>query len=192
MTRDALDGSRLISVALLRPGYETMYHTLNAPIHEIVCVGRIFKEERLADGRYNFLLRGHSRAKIVEEDKDLPYRRAKLEPLIPKALPCEVEVELRRSIVELLGDKSAAGLAAQINWLNLVERPGASFSDLVDILAASILNCPQERQRFLEQVCAAKRAQCLCALLQSLQYDVEKLEPGTIRPRTWPPGTSNN
>src|SRR5262249_62076174 len=37
------------------------------PIHAVVCVGRVLQEERLADGRYNLLLRGLSRARVREE-----------------------------------------------------------------------------------------------------------------------------
>ena len=109
MTQDALEGSRLMAVAMLRSGYETLYHTPNAPVHETVCVGRICREEQLPDGRFNFLLQGLSRARIIEEDRGLSYRRAKLEPLVPKTLPCEVEIALRKNLLEL---PSAVALAA--------------------------------------------------------------------------------
>src|SRR5213080_2405252 len=54
---DALDDDRLIALALLRPGWEEDYHK-KPPIHEMVCLGRINNEEKLADGRYNLLLHG--------------------------------------------------------------------------------------------------------------------------------------
>src|SRR3954471_21363862 len=66
MTVDALAGDRLIGMALPRPGWENDYVGKPA-IHPVVCVGRILAEQRLADGRFNILLRGLRRARVVEE-----------------------------------------------------------------------------------------------------------------------------
>src|SRR6266850_1100925 len=66
LTADALAGDRLVTMALLVPGWEDQYH-LSPPIHPVVCVGRIHQEECLADGRYNLLLQGLSRARVAEE-----------------------------------------------------------------------------------------------------------------------------
>src|SRR6266545_6172021 len=66
MTADALAGDRLIAMALLRPGWEPDYEKV-PPIYPVVCLGRIVADQRLEDGRYRLLLRGLSRAGIVEE-----------------------------------------------------------------------------------------------------------------------------
>lgn len=80
MTADALRGSRRIAMALLRPGWEKNYHGRPA-IEPVVCVGAILSHEKLPDGRYNFLLQGQTRAAIVREYGDEPYRVAMLKPL---------------------------------------------------------------------------------------------------------------
>jgi Lon protease-like protein len=80
MTADALSGPRQIAMALLRPGWERNYHGRPA-IERIVCVGTILSHEKLADGRYNFLLQGQTRARIVREQDESPHRIATLEPL---------------------------------------------------------------------------------------------------------------
>ena len=78
---DALEDDRLVTMALLRPGWEEDYHN-SPPIHPVVCVGQITQEERLTDGRYNFVLQGLSRARIVEElTTDRLYRMANVELL---------------------------------------------------------------------------------------------------------------
>src|SRR4051794_36501753 len=78
---DALAGDRLITMALLRPGWESEYH-LSPAIHPVVCVGRITQEERLPDGRYTLLLQGLGRARVVEElETDRLYRVARIEAL---------------------------------------------------------------------------------------------------------------
>lgn len=81
MTADALQGTRQIAMALLQPGWVKCYYS-KPPIESVVCVGTILTHERLADGRYNFLLQGTSRARITREVGNRPYRLAELEPLI--------------------------------------------------------------------------------------------------------------
>src|SRR5262245_9885597 len=80
MTHDVLAGNKQLAMALLRPGWEKDYYQKPA-IEPVVCIGKIVSHERLADGKYNFLLQGHTRATIVREVGDEPYRQAILQPL---------------------------------------------------------------------------------------------------------------
>jgi len=80
MTADALRGPKRIAMALLRPGWEKNYHG-RPSIEPVVCVGDIISHERLEDGRYNFLLRGYRRARLVREYGDEPYRVGWLEAI---------------------------------------------------------------------------------------------------------------
>ncbi|HXX93988.1 MAG TPA: LON peptidase substrate-binding domain-containing protein, partial [Planctomycetota bacterium] len=45
MTRGALEGERLIGMALLKPGWEGDYYG-NPDVHEVIGVGKIIEEER--------------------------------------------------------------------------------------------------------------------------------------------------
>src|SRR5687768_15383367 len=67
MTADALMGDKTIAMALLKPGWEKSYYGRPA-IEPVVCVGRILSHEKLADGKYNFLLQGVQRARIIREN----------------------------------------------------------------------------------------------------------------------------
>jgi uncharacterized protein len=80
MTADAVRGHRQVAMALLRRGWERDYYG-RPVIDPVVCVGTIVSHERLADGRYNFLLEGRARARVVREIGTEPYRLAELEPL---------------------------------------------------------------------------------------------------------------
>jgi len=80
MTADAIRGSKRIAMALLRDGWEKNYHGQPA-IEPVVCVGDILSHEKLPDGRYNFLLRGYKRARLLREYGDEPYRVGWLEEL---------------------------------------------------------------------------------------------------------------
>src|SRR6266446_7051837 len=79
MTMDALSGDRLITMVLLKPGFEAEYENC-PPLYSVVCVGKIIVDYRLEDGRYNILLRGISRARIIKElSGDKLYRTAQVE-----------------------------------------------------------------------------------------------------------------
>jgi len=97
MMADALRGRRQIAMALLRPGWERDYHG-KPTIDPVVCVGNILSHERLPDGKYNLLLQGQSRARIVSErDSDTPYRLAELEALAEtEAPPADMDAERER------------------------------------------------------------------------------------------------
>src|SRR5438034_6247945 len=59
MTADALAGNGQIAMAVLLPGWEKSYYARPA-IEPVVCVGAIISHEKLADGKYNFLLQGQA------------------------------------------------------------------------------------------------------------------------------------
>src|SRR5215831_19150370 len=85
MTAEALAADRLIGMVLLRPGWEREYEGRPA-VYPIGCSGVITHVERLSDGRYNIVLRGLERFRILEEDNGRAYRRAIVEPLADAAL----------------------------------------------------------------------------------------------------------
>ncbi|MBI4383173.1 MAG: LON peptidase substrate-binding domain-containing protein [Nitrospinae bacterium] len=78
MTADALKGNKLIGMVLLRPGWEEHYFE-NPEILSVGCVGTIDRSTLLEDGKYNIILRGLSRFRIVAELRGKSYRRAEVE-----------------------------------------------------------------------------------------------------------------
>jgi uncharacterized protein len=83
MVADALASDRLIGMVLLRPGWERDYEG-RPPVYPIGCSGVITHVERLADGRYNIVLRGLERFRIAGEEDGKAYRRASIEPLVER------------------------------------------------------------------------------------------------------------
>src|SRR5829696_2396771 len=96
MTADVIVGDKTVAMALLKPGWEKSYHGRPA-IEPVVCVGRILSHEKLPDGKYNFLLQGVQRARIIAELEGKPYRVAELRRLeqVP-ALEIDLDDERRR------------------------------------------------------------------------------------------------
>src|SRR6516162_5413416 len=66
MVGDALASDKLFAIALLRSESEKASDS-HPPVHQVACLGRILADQRLPDGRYNLLLRGLSRVRIIEE-----------------------------------------------------------------------------------------------------------------------------
>jgi ATP-dependent Lon protease len=81
MLEDSLATDRLIAMALLEPGWETDYES-RPPVAQYACLGKVVTHHRLKDGRYNLLLMGVGRVRIVEEMQPLrSFRQAKVELL---------------------------------------------------------------------------------------------------------------
>src|SRR2546430_17419501 len=79
MVADALSGDRAIGMAMIKPGWET-----GGPTPEILPVGgagRIVEAEELSDGRYNIVLEGEFRYRVVAESPPSPYRLAEVEEI---------------------------------------------------------------------------------------------------------------
>jgi uncharacterized protein len=66
LTEDALAQDKLIAMAVLAEGWEDDYEGRPA-LHPVACLGRIATHERLPDGRFNLLLLGLRRVKLVRE-----------------------------------------------------------------------------------------------------------------------------
>lgn len=139
MTRDVLDSNGLIAMAVFDgEGYKSDYEG-NPPIRPHVCVGYIVRHQRLDDGRYNILLQGLARAKIVEEHDHTPYRVAMLEPIEgPRVMEIDFD-ESRARIEGLINDPLLLALQpveAVRNWLDK-EIPTVALTDLAILTVCS-------------------------------------------------------
>ncbi len=99
LVADALASHRTVGMTLLRPGYHADYHG-RPPIYALGCAGTIVEEELLEDGRYNIVLQGRERFRVVEEQGGAPYRLAVVERL--EELACDIEA-LRQTRERLEG-----------------------------------------------------------------------------------------
>jgi Lon protease-like protein len=185
---DALDDDRLIAMALLRPGWEQEYHN-RPPIHDTVCVGKIRQEESLPDGRYNLLLQGVCRARVVEEiDSDKMYRLARVElcPDEPVASPTEEETlrdRLGRGVLPFF----SAHPPAMEQLRGLIASPIA-LGSLCDIFCFALALETEDKQRLLAECDTGRRVRLLLDLLDG------KTPPSTQEPprRRYPPEFSPN
>jgi Lon protease-like protein len=132
MTADVLTSHRQIAMALLMRGWEKDYYGRPA-VESVVCVGTILSHEQLADGRYNFLLRGHMRARIVREVGEGPYRQGVLEPVVETRAGEMALSEARERLIEMFERAAYAALpgGAQIRQMLGTDVPTAAIADLL-------------------------------------------------------------
>jgi Lon protease-like protein len=102
LVEDALASDRTIGMALLKPGYEAEYHG-RPEIYPLGCAGTIVQEERLDDGRYNIVLHGRQRFRIVGEEPGQPYRVGLVEALVDPAGDHGSLEQIQARVIEAVG-----------------------------------------------------------------------------------------
>jgi len=189
MMADALDGDRLLSIVLLKPGWEEDYH-LKPAIHSVACVGRIVKEELLPDGRYNLLLHGLARARIIEEmPSDKLYRTAQVE-LLQDVLPAspQADAALREQMARVV----PAWFVGETKTLRQVEKWLASelpTGTLADVFAFALPLPAEFKQGLLEEVNVQRRVE---RLLEGVANWLPAPPPALAAGRRFPPDFSPN
>jgi uncharacterized protein len=150
MVSDALEGDRRIRMVLLKPGWEPLYEK-QPPIYPIGCSGAIVHSVRLEDGRYNIVLRGIERVRILDEDHTRSYRQAMVEA-VPDAPLTAADLDTlsrtRARLETMLADSSMPDL------------------ELVHTLAQALDLEPLEKQALLERENLYLRAQSLAELIE--------------------------
>lgn len=168
MMADALAGDRVISVALLKPGFEPLYYTRRAPIHPVICVGKILESEQVKDGNYNLLLRGVVRANIVDELPDRTYRQVRIEPVETFCSGDDARSsELREQLFSAIRGNPAVDPELRRQWLRLREAE-LDLDELTDLLAAGVPAEAELRQCLLDEADASARAALLLDQLRTL------------------------
>ena len=164
MVGEALEGDRIIGMTLLKPGWEDDYEG-RPPVYPIGCAGLITHAERLADGRFNIVLRGLEKFRLLGEDPSKPYRLARVEPLDEPS--CREIATMRTERRKLEHMILAAGRAdATREDLSSITPPSMPDEDFVNALAQYLNFDPLEKQALLEVPDALARCRSVIDLLE--------------------------
>jgi Lon protease-like protein len=161
MVTEALEGDRIIGMVLLRPGWEANYEGRPA-VYPIGCAGLITHAEPLPDGRFNIVLRGLEKFRIVGEDTDRDYRVGRIETLMEEIDEVErtnVRAERRRLEALLVPQPEGRGTDPKVP-------PSMADEDLVNALAQYLELEPVEKQALLEREGLLARCRALIELLE--------------------------
>jgi Lon protease-like protein len=162
MVTDALDASGQIAMAVFDGrDWKQQYHG-RPPIRPAVCIGHIAQHEKLADGRYNIILRGVCRARVIKElaprDARL-YREAMLEPIGLEQDETPTLRALRVSIERDLDAGSLARLADGATLLEYVRDDDIPTAALLELISFTLVKDREKRYRLLEEGDADARAE---------------------------------
>ncbi len=159
MTADALAGDRMLAVATLAS--EEGATQDRAPIHPIAGAGFVDAAAQLPNGRYDILVRGLARVRLVEEiDNGKPYREFRaelLEDVYPAGGPDALDQQRTAlescvlQLAEVLPAESGAAKLAEV--AARIESPSA----LADLVAAAVVSDPAQRIAIIEELDVAKR-----------------------------------
>ena len=179
---DAKDDDGLVGMALLKPGWEDDYQG-DPPIHPIVCIGRMLRQQRLPSGNYDVLLYGLFRARIVEELASEPYRRARVEILEDRALPVQAETiakRMHRALDLVPGRKSVIWeMRRMANQLRGIDATPGRYADAV--ANASDLQ-HEDRYQLLAEADVLRRLEQLIEMLEVRAYTGAPRTPRGTRP----------
>ena len=154
MVADALAGDRTIGMAMLYPGWEAAGE--DPRIHAVGGAGEIVESERLEDGRYNIILVGRFRYRVVEEAPANPYRIARVEEVESVPFPSrDEEQRITRAATALFGN------VAQELELPPLPDDVLSPERLASEIALRLRYTPPELQAILETDSLASRFETL-------------------------------
>lgn len=172
MVSDALSGEERIGMCLLKPGWETSYYG-SPPVHEYGTMGVIEDVVPLEDGRYNLVLNGVVRYRMIEHVSEQPYRVARV-VAAPEEQPTPMDawahrewlVELSNRYMEVLPDQEP-----------VPELASANLESLTNALVMALQLTPQDRQFLLELGGIVDRAGKIAEALEEKLEAIEFLKP---------------
>src|SRR6266540_914409 len=137
LVKDALLGDRIVAIPSLFGKSDA--HALRPPLRAVCGAGIIESEDRYDDGRFDIVLRGVARVRLLEE---LPARRL-----------------YREFKAELVEDELPTKLPAESGATQLAEAVAQMRepSSIVDLIAAAAVSEPDPRQKILEEPNVARR-----------------------------------
>lgn len=189
MTEDALAGDRLITMVMARPDGGGWRGRVTPNLEEYACVGRILRCEQLPDGRYNFLLLGLKRVRLIRElDLATPYRVAQAE-VIEEAEIDEPAYEATKLALVAQFRAFLARSGGIDPELDEVLQADLPLGIVCDILGHSLGFPPPMKQQLLAQPAAPARADLLGSWLGSL---LQTVDLSTSPSSSFPPRFSEN
>ena len=189
MLEDALASDQLIAMAVLEPGWEDDYES-RPPIVEYACLGKVVAHHKLKDGRYNVLLMGVQRVRIVKELEPLrSFRKARVE-LLEDCYDFDTPADRKEMHERLLTAfrkhlPCACQLPEQLESM-LTDQPPLGL--LTDLAAYALPLEADVKQQLLAECRVRCRAEILLAEVEKL-VEAAATEPAE---RSFPPSFSEN
>lgn len=190
MVEDAIAGDQLITMAMVKP--EQLSTAGDRPaLFDTVCIGKIMTHAELEDGRYNLLLAGVRRARILEEVHfELAFRKARVELLVDNESEESVDrlLELRQQVVDQFLQMLPSQSHLDRESLDSLLESDVGTGQLVDLICYSCGAHPIELQQALEIDSVVDRAEFILKIMRRLEKRTADVGP----PSDFPPNFSLN
>ena len=186
MTEDALSSDRLLAIVQVRP--PTEWESPDLPgLEAFGCLGRIFKHERLPDGRFNFLLLGRKRIELTREvSTGKLYRMAEVQVIDDVESDADDDDVRRAELIALFREHYRGVLDPDLDELFENNLPLGVLSDIV---AQAMGLSARVKQSFLAEPRVGRRVDDLLGLLRR-EHDKSDSSPSETP--TFPPPFSKN
>ena len=163
MIAKAIEGDRIIGMALLKPGHEEAYEG-RPPVFDMGCAGLITHVERQNDGGFNLILRGLSKFRIDEEEPPTDgvlYRIAHVTPFDEEVASADREAlqGQRRRLEGMLAPSLESEGGGRLPR-------SMADDDLVNALSQYLELEPLEKQALLESNGVLARCRTLVDLIE--------------------------
>ena len=192
MVEHVIDGAGQIAMAVIEQDGWPVGSCATPRLRPAVCVGQIVQHERLVDGRFNILVQGICRAKIVREeppDNSRLYRQAILRPIESTQSNDEELDAVRERLHFLLRESSLRQLAASENVAACLSRPEAPTAAILELVGVSLITNDDVRYRLLEEGNPNARAEIiedeLLGLRSLLSRAEKQLDPEAPKGVSW-------
>jgi uncharacterized protein len=172
MVTDALQGEKRFGIVLLRPGWETEYFGAPA-IHQCGTLGTIEQAVSLDDGRFNLLVHGDVRFRVLSEVAGEPYRTARV-VATPETSRTPEDAYAQR---EWLAELARTYLKFLPDQMSVPEIETVGLDSLTNALIMSLNLEVEEKQRLLEIDDVVTRAERVGADLESRVESLRFLAP---------------
>lgn len=162
LVTDVIEQGTSLCMPRLKPGFDADYYGA-PPVFETCGIGHITEFARLPDGRFNIVVLGLGRVRLVEELRSEPYRVARVQAVSDRTATTPMVAEtLRTELLKLLR-RTAPHLPGPGKELESRLRTASDAGECADILAGSLIEDPDERQALLEELDPSRRLTSLIA-----------------------------
>lgn len=192
MMEDALASDGLIAMILIHPGWKS--ELLDKPkLCKTVCLGKIFTHSKLDDGRYNLLLIGVKRGRIVNElETDKPYRMAEIEIVESHGDEPENQSEaLRKQVTEEFRQLVSERPLTEEEALDELLQQQLPLGQLLDLICYSCGAPPKDQQTVLDELDVYLRAEIVLNMLRETREKRKSTKNGNTG-SDYPPDFSVN
>jgi Lon protease-like protein len=169
MVRDAVASDGVFALANVtlagdpRPGGKPA-------LKPILCVGTIAMHESMPDGRYNLVLAGAVRARVLREhDQTHLYREVEAELLMDPPYAGSLDIQLQRAVLDLTA-RLPPEVASQV--AKVASR--AKGGPLADVVASTIVSDLERRQELLEELDPGQRLDAVLGEVSLLLARMQK------------------